>query len=445
MSDTPTAPEPTPTEAPASSRLVRHQFATVALLAAGYTGYYFCRSNFPVCSPMIQEELATRGMTLDQAKLGLGSIITLGALAYSAGKFLGGGITDRLGGSRIFLAGMLGSILCTIAFTFGGSLPFFTIAAVGNRFMQSLGWVGVVRVVSRWFPHRKFGTVMGFVSLSYLFGDALSRKFMKILLDWDFSWRGVYFATAGVLGVMFVVNLFLLRESPADVGEPEPQANPDNLFGAEGSKAEARGLWDVVGPLLRSRVFVYACMLSIGLTLLRETFQNWTPIYFTEDLHLTAAEAADKSAWFPFFGGISVLLVGFLSDKLGRGGRALVIVVGLLAAAVALMFLAMRVPHGTAFGPEAVVALIGFLLVGPYSFLAGAVALDFGGKKGAAAAAGIIDGVSYIGAMLSGLVMAQISVKFGWSGAFAVLAFVALATGGVALTFYLDQRRRLSI
>lgn len=432
------------TEPSASPRLKRLQFGTLALLMAGYTGYYFCRSNFPVCMSKIREELTAGGMTADQAKIGLGSIITLGALAYAAGKFLGGGITDRLGGSRIFLAGMLGSIACTVAFTFGGSLPFFTVAAVANRFMQSLGWVGVVRVVSRWFPHRRFGTVMGFVSLSYLFGDAISRKFMKVLLDHQFTWRGVYIATAGVLAAMFVLNACLLRESPADAGEAEPEPNPDNLFGAEGAEARPAGLMDVIGPLLRSRVFLYACLLSIGLTLLRETFQNWTPLYFKDDLGFTDAEAADKSAWAPFFGGISVLLVGFLSDRLGKGGRALVIVAGLMSAAVTLLFLAMKVTHGTAFGPAAMVALINFLLIGPYSFLAGAVALDFGGKKGSAAAAGIIDGVSYIGAMASGLVMAKISNVFGWSGAFAVLAAVSLVTGFVALLFYWDQQRRVA-
>jgi len=282
------------------------------------------------------------------------------------------------------------------------------------------------------------------VSLSYLFGDAISRQFMRVLFNYDFTWRGVYLATAGVLAAMFVLNLLFLRESPADVGEVEPEPNPDNLFGAAGSEAGPASLRDVLGPLLRSRVFISACVLSIGLTLLRETFQNWTPIYFKDDLGFSDAEAADKSSWFPFFGGISVLLVGYLSDKLGKGGRALVIVLGLMAAAVALLFLAMRVTHGTAFGPAAMVGLIGFLLVGPYSFLAGAVALDFGGKRGSAAAAGIIDGVSYIGAMASGLVMAQISNVTGWSGAFAVLSVVSLLTGLVALQFYWDQRERMT-
>ncbi len=37
------------------------------------------------------------------------------------------------------------------------------------------------------------------------------------------------------------------------------------------------------------------------------------------------AAAAGKSALLPLFGGLSVLLAGFISDKLGRNGRALII------------------------------------------------------------------------------------------------------------------------
>ena len=43
-----------------------------------------------------------------------------------------------------------------------------------------------------------------------------------------------------------------------------------------------------------------------------------------------------------------------------------------------------------------------FLLIGPYSYLAGAISLDFGGKRGGATACGIIDGVGYLGGVLAG-------------------------------------------
>ena len=84
---------------------------------------------------------------------------------------------------------------------------------------------------------------------------------------------------------------------------------------------------------------------------------------------------------------------------------------------------------------------IGFLLIGPYSYLAGAISLDFGGKQGASTASGFIDGLGYLGGMLAGDGMARVSVTYGWSGAFLTLAAVALLSSAVAVVFLLEQRR----
>lgn len=424
-----------------SSRRSFRQSATVALLVAGYTGYYFCRSNLSVCTPLIRDELALQGMTADQARIHLGTIVSLSALAYAVGKLLGGGLTELFGGRRSFLGGMVGSILFTIMFATGGALPIFTIAWIGNRFSQSFGWLGIVRVVSRWFPHTAFGTVMGIISLSFLFGDALSRKFMMILLRYDFTWREVFYSCAGILGVVFLLNLWLLRESPGEVGEPEPAPNPENLYGEEGAEPAPKGLGNLFGPLFRRRIFWYACLLSLGLTFLRETLLAWIPTYFNEALGFAPADAADKSALFPLFGGISVLVVGVLSDRLGKLGRASILILGLMGAAVAMAFLAMEIPHGTRFGPVAVTALIGFLLTGPYSFLAGAIALDLGGKKGSATASGFIDAVGYLGgAILAGQPIARIVAGSSWNGVFVVMALASFLTGIIAVLFFVDQR-----
>jgi OPA family glycerol-3-phosphate transporter-like MFS transporter len=53
----------------------------------------------------------------------------------------------------------------------------------------------------------------------------------------------------------------------------------------------------------------------------------------------------------------------------------------------------------------------------------------------------MIDGVGYLGGVLSGDSMARISVAFGWSGAFAVLAGVAALSGATAGVFYAYERR----
>ena len=88
------------------------------------------------------------------------------------------------------------------------------------------------------------------------------------------------------------------------------------------------------------RAFWLVCLLSLGVTLLRETFNLWTPTYFTQAVGLTNADAAQKSALFPLFGGVSVLLAGFLSDRLGPRGRSTIIFYGLALTTVALLVLA---------------------------------------------------------------------------------------------------------
>src|SRR5262249_32762105 len=161
------------------------------------------------------------------------------------------------------------------------------------------------------------------------FGDAAARRFMGWLIGHGFGWRGVYFAAAGVMLIIFLANLLLLKESPREIGEAEPPANPLNLVDEHESSAKT-ALKSAITAFVRSRAFWLVCLLSLGTTLLRETFNTWTPTYFAEVVGLSKAEAASKSAMFPLFGGVSVLLAGFISDKLGRNGRAMVILIGLL-------------------------------------------------------------------------------------------------------------------
>jgi sugar phosphate permease len=413
------------------------QGITVALLAFGYAGYYLCRSDLSVAMPMLIQELSRHGVSADVAKVSLGSVASLGVLAYAIGKFPAGWIADFLGGKPNFLGGMAGAILFTILFTFAGAIPFFTLAWMGNRLVQSMGWAGMVKITSRWFNYSTYGTVMGFISLSYLFGDAASREFMARLIDAGFGWRGVFLIAAATLGFLFLLNLVLLKESPENLGFHEPPANPSNLF--ENAQAQNTGeahqpvgLASLLGTFANSRAFWLVCLLSLGVTILRETFNLWIPTYFTQAVGLTVADAAHKSAWFPFFGGLSVLLAGFLSDRLGKNGRSTIILFGLLLTAGTLGILALANFGASQWVPVALVTFIGFVMIGPYSYLAGAISLDFGGKQGSATASGFIDGVGYLGGVLAGNTVAGVSVLWGWKGAFAALAGVALLSSLVA-------------
>lgn len=86
----------------------------------GYIGYYLCRKNLSAAFPLMEEVF---GYTNSQ----LGLIAFYSELAYAAGKFINGPLADKLGGKKIFLTGMVGAMVCNIAFSFGESLPYFIV------------------------------------------------------------------------------------------------------------------------------------------------------------------------------------------------------------------------------------------------------------------------------------------------------------------------------
>jgi OPA family glycerol-3-phosphate transporter-like MFS transporter len=412
------------------------------LLALGYSGYYFCRSDLSVVLPGLIRDLAQHGMTPSSAQIRLGFIASVGTVAYALGKFVSGPLADLGTGRRNFLGGMAGSIFFTIIFAMSGGFPIFTLAWIGNRLFQSQGWAGLVRVSSRWFSYSTYGSVMAVVSLSFLFGDAGCRWAMSQLLAHGVGWRGVFFFAAGSLTLLLVTNLLLLREAPHERGLPEPEVNPRNVYADEDPAGDGKHprVGAILWPLLTSFAFWMVCLLAFGTTLLRETFNLWTPTYFVQFVGLSASVAASRSALFPLCGGISVLLGGFLSDKLGPNGRNILVVTG-MTACTACLVLMWRVPAQTGeWAPTILVGLVGFMLLGPYSYLAGAMSLDFGGKRGSATAAGMIDGFGYMAGWLSGDTVARIAVGFGWRNAFLALAGVSLLTAMAALVLAIHQR-----
>ncbi len=230
----------------AARQIERWQWLTVGLLVLGYAGYYLCRSNLSTTMPSITEELVASGMARGEVNDRLGWAVSLGTIGYALGKFAAGPLTDRLGGRRTYLIGMIGAVVCTMLITLGASVPVFTLIWFSNRLVQSLGWPGMIKITSRWFSYSTYGRVMGVISLSFLFGDAAARAFMGRLIRAGLGWREVFWVAGGVLAIMLVVSAVLVRESPRDLGLPEPETNPDNLFGALGDDPHPAA----AGPLL---------------------------------------------------------------------------------------------------------------------------------------------------------------------------------------------------
>jgi OPA family glycerol-3-phosphate transporter-like MFS transporter len=416
------------------------QARIIVLLFGGYAACYFCRADLSVATPLLVEELGKHRISHAEAIVHIGAMTSFGVLAYALGKLFLGGLGDLWGGRLNFLIGLGGATVFTLLFAAGAALPLFTFAWLGNRLTQSIAWAGLIKVSSKWFDFSSYGTIIGILSLSYLVGDAVARQCMGLLIQEGFGWRALFYFAAAVAGVFLVANFLLLRESRTQEGYDEAKPNPLNLFAEKESRPASVAA--LLRPLLRSRAFVLVCLLSFGCTIIRETFNTWTPVYLRDYLGYSVSNSAGMSAIFPGVGAVSVLATGWLSDRLGVNGRSLILFLGLAATAAALLAL-MSMRPSSAGSVLALVAIgaIAFCLLGPYSYLGGAFALDFGGKQASAVSSGIIDGVGYLGGVLAGDSVARLSVAFGWQAVFVALAVIsAVAALGAGLLYVLNAR-----
>src|SRR6202790_698805 len=317
------------------SALRSRQLLTIALLFGGYAACYFCRADLSVAAPLLIEELGNRGVSHADALVHIGQIASIGVFAYAIGKLFLAGLGDFWGGRPNFLICLGGATVFTVLFTLGGALPVFTMAWLGNRLTQSIGWAGLIKVTSKWFDFTSHGTIVGVLSVSYLIGDAAARQWMGVLIHQGYGWRALFYLAAAVAGFFLIANAVLLRESRTEVGYAEATPNPQNLYGD--SAARPASVAALVLPLFKSRAFLLVCLLSLGCTIVRETFNDWTPVYLRDYFGYSMSAAASASAVFPAVGAVSVIAAGWLSDRLGANSRPAVMAVGLLATAAALL------------------------------------------------------------------------------------------------------------
>jgi len=259
-------------------------------------------------------------------------------------------------------------------------------------------------------------------------------------------WR-MGFWTSGLLGIVWVVLFYpWFRDEPAEkaavnraelalIGSGRELVDPSN---PTASSATPPNLFLnlFTSPSLWALALLYLCG-SFGWSF----FASWMP-RFLKDVHGVSFQ---KSEWMNvaplFFGGISCLLGGWLSDwvvrRTGRRrlGRALFPTVGYLTAASAM--LALRTVHS----PHAAVALM-CVAAAATDFGQGAnwaSIVDIGGRY-AGSATGFINLVGNMGNSLQPVIGAWIFNRLGWPALFITYAGAYLVAGSMWL--FIDPRRR---
>jgi sugar phosphate permease len=387
----------------------RRSIALLATLLVGYGSFYLCRANLEAAGPLL---IAHEGFD----KTRFGELSTIATFTYAIGKFLMGGMGDVLGGRRMFGVAVAGSVVCSLAFGASHTFVFFALFAAANRFFQSGGWSAIVHVVSRRFEPGRHGTVMGILSTSYELGNVAALNLSGLVAQW--GWRALFVVNPLLFALIGGSVFLVLRAGDAPVADaPRPPPEP------------RLPLSEILPVLFRRGSFWLAVVLSMLLTFMRVAFLTWTPTYLYElgraAGHDTISGAIVKSSLFPAAGVVSAMTVGPLTDRLGPGRRAPIMAASLSVVVVLVLILGHGGVHDATVA-ALLIAGVGLFLLGPYSLMAGVIALDVAGKRGTATATGIIDGAGYLAGTAAGYVLGHLADTAGWSAVFDLLVAAAL-------------------
>jgi len=384
-----------------------------ALTWVSYASYYLCRKGLAVSKERLSTEL---GLSLDA----LAAIDTGYLAAYAGGMIASGLICDVSGPRRLIGAGMVVSAAATAAFGACSTSAAFAIAFTVNGLAQSTGWPGNVKAMTPWFAPSERGRVMGLWATCYQLGGLIATALATWLLA-HHGWRAAFVVPAIWTGAIGVAVLLLLREPPpAPVERRRFRPRLESLRALASPRAWNLGL-------------AYFC-----LKLIRYSLLFWLPLYLHRALGYKEASAGYQSLSFELGGAAGALVTGVWSDRVSAR-RGIVMVAMAIGLALSLALYINVAALGAA-ANFAGLALVGFMLFGPDALVSSTAAQDLGGVEAAGTAAGIINGVGSIGAILQGTLTTVIVARYGWPALFRV--FIGLASCCALVLVPVAWRRR---
>ena len=397
----------------------RWQIFTVTWLA--YAGFYLTRKSFAVAKVGLGAGTSI-GLTQPQMAWIDGAFL----VAYAIGQFTWGVAGDRFGPRRVVLAGMFCSVLAAMAMgASSGALAFGALFFI-QGLCQSTGWAPLAKNLGSFFSRRERGVVMGFWCTNYAVGGLVASIYAGYVGQ-RFGWRYAFFIPAATLLGVWLVFLLLQRNRPEDVGLPSievyHQEQPDVPLPGESPKSE--GSWDVIRDVLRNRMVLLLAVIYFCLKPARYAILFWGPKYINDKLGTGMAASGFLSAMFELAGPFSVIVAGFVSDRI-FGSRRMPVAVLCLASLAIVLFVLDKLP-ATGWMLGGCLFLMGFLTYAPDSLISGTAAVDFGTKKGASTASGLVNGAGSIGAIVGGTLPGLVLEQWGWQGVFTLLAAAVLA------------------
>lgn len=347
-----------------------------------------------------------------------GTIVAVGSWVYGCSFLLNGPLADRFGGKTTILAATFGSATMNALMGLAARASFlkhehtalvYSLLYGANMYFQSFGAVSIIKVNSAWFHVRErgvFGGIFGIlISLGLYFAyDWCPAIASRLPLEW------VFFMPALVLFAFFAISLAAVRDTPGAAGFPDF----DTGDASSGDIGARPSVGVVLRKMLTNPVILTIALIEMCSGFLRDSMMHWYKPYAVAIGAVAQVpggfdQLAVKDHWGMLTCSAGILggtFAGIISDRVFQSRRppvAAVLYTNMLVGSVALFFLLVQ--------PLLAGGVIIFMVMsvlGVHGVLSGTASADFGGKKNAGVATGIIDGFVYAGVGAQSLLMGHL-------------------------------------
>lgn len=398
-----------------------------------YAGFYLTRKAFSVAKNELKKP-DVLGLTKGQMSAMDGAY----SAAYAIGQFFWGTLGDRFGTRKVILFGMMASIVTAAIMGTVNVAWWMGVLFALQGLWQASGWAPLGKNMGEFFSQRERGAVMGFWFTNYALGGFLASIIAGYAAK-THGWRYAFFVPAGLLALVWLLFLLFQRNRPEDVGLPPIEQYHGEreavIDASEKPEAEKEGTWQAVSAVLRNGMVWYLGAVYFLVKPTRYLLLFWSPVYIAERLGTDTLQSGWLSSMFDLAGPVGTLVGGISSDRIFHSKRMPISVLALFCLA-ALMVVFPFIPLSRA-GMGMGMFAMGFLVYIPDSLISGTAAIDFGTKKGASTANGVINGLGSVGQMLGVLLPGWVESILGkgqnvWPAIFVGLG-IALALAGLML------------
>jgi len=350
-------------------------------------------------------------------KTQIGAIITAALSIYGFSAIFNGPIADKIGGRKAMLIGATGTVVFNFLFGLGAYfgflgtgtflLGYFATVWALNSYFQSFSALSLIKVNAGWFHISERGVFSAIFGSMIQSGRALIF-FVGGILVMVLPWQWVFFVPACVVAFMAFMTYRFVQNSPEDCRFPTLDVQD-----ASSGDTEAISVRYVLKKVLTNPVTLTIAVAEFCTGFVRHGFEQWFPRYMIEaqKLSLESGVFQKGAAAVVIAGILGAFFAGTISDWVFKGRRPPVAFLG-YATQVVCLWVVWKAP-----GLNWVIGAFifnSFAISIVHSMLSGTASMDFGGKKAAATAAGMFDGMQYLGGSVVGIGMGWLLDRFGW-------------------------------